>query len=294
MAFKHATKKQAKLRLAVLGPSGSGKTYSALSIAAPLAASNGGNGKIAVVDTEHGSASKYADRFVFDVSELTNYHPSGYVDAIHEAEKLGYDVVILDSLSHAWTGTGGVLDVVGGNFNNWRTGTPLHNSLIEAILAARIHVIATMRVKTEWVVETVEKNGSKKTEPRKVGTGPVQRDGMDYEFDVVGVLDEAHTMRVDKTRCQAIDGRTFHKPGAEFTQHLIDWLSDGVANPELEKAVAAGMDLIADRTKTIDDVGAALKAHVAGLPDALRDEARARLGVQFRVREAADRAEGKA
>ena len=95
--FKKATKSQAKLRMAITGPSGSGKTYSALSIAAPL-------GHAAVIDTECGSASKYADLFDFDVLELSEYHPRNYIEAIKAACAAGYDVLIIDSLSHAWSG----------------------------------------------------------------------------------------------------------------------------------------------------------------------------------------------
>src|SRR5690606_34635021 len=103
--FKKATKSQAKLRMAITGPSGSGKTYTALSVGTPL-------GRIAVIDTERGSASKYADLFDFDVLELTEYNPRNYIEAIRAACAGGYDVLIIDSLSHAWSGQGGVLELV--------------------------------------------------------------------------------------------------------------------------------------------------------------------------------------
>ena len=94
--FKKATKSQIKIRLALSGASGAGKTFSALSIASYL-----GN-SIAVIDTEHGSASRYADKFSFDVCELENHHPFKYIEAIETAEQAGYEVIIIDSLSHAW------------------------------------------------------------------------------------------------------------------------------------------------------------------------------------------------
>ncbi|SKB01142.1 AAA domain-containing protein, partial [Caloramator quimbayensis] len=153
MGFQKATKKQAKARIGLIGPSGAGKTYTSLALATGLGK------KIALIDTEHGSASKYADKFDFDVLELDNYNPQHYINAIKEAGKLGYDVLIIDSLSHAWAGTDGALELAdknsikyGGNkFAAWRDITPLHNKLIEAIISSPCHIIATMRAKTQYI-----------------------------------------------------------------------------------------------------------------------------------------------
>ena len=105
--FQKAVKYEAKLRLAIAGPSGAGKTYTALAVATSLGS------RVALVDTEHGSASKYADLFDFDVMELAPpFHPDRFGDAISMAADEGYDVVVLDSVSHAWNGTGGALELV--------------------------------------------------------------------------------------------------------------------------------------------------------------------------------------
>ena len=103
--FKRATKTQIRLRLALSGASGSGKTMSSLAIASHLGQ------RIAVIDTERGSASRYADLFEFDVLELESFHPTKYISAIKAAESAGYDVLIIDSLSHAWIGKDGELDL---------------------------------------------------------------------------------------------------------------------------------------------------------------------------------------
>ncbi|MFA5573069.1 MAG: ATP-binding protein, partial [Candidatus Bathyarchaeia archaeon] len=226
--FQRATKKQAKARIGLIGPSGSGKTYTAL-----MLATNMGK-KIALIDTEHGSASKYADKFSFDVLELANYHPQNYIDGIKNAETAGYDVLIVDSLSHAWSGTGGILDIVdtataksrsGNAFTTgWREATPIHNDLIDTILSAKLHLIATMRSKTEYVLEDDGKGGKR---PRKVGMAPVQRDGMEYEFDIVGDMDQQHNFIISKTRCEALDGAVINKPGVELAAQIMEWLSDG-------------------------------------------------------------------
>ena len=228
--FSKATKTRAKLRMALVGASGNGKTYSALSVASAF-------GKTAVIDTERGSASKYAGIFNFDVLELTDYHPQKYIDAIKAAAGAGYDVLIIDSLSHAWSGTGGVLEIVdkaaarsqGNKFAGWRDGTPLHNALVDAILNAPLHVIVTMRSKTEYVLEKDERTG--KTQPRKVGLAPVQRDGMEYEFDLVGDMDADNTFIVTKSRIPDLHSAVIAKPGVALGETLLAWLSDGAEPP---------------------------------------------------------------
>lgn len=228
--FKRATKSQAKLRMAIMGPSGSGKTYTSLSVAAALASATS---KVAVIDTEHGSASKYGDKFTFDVLELSDYHPQQYIDAIHAAGEGSYDVLVIDSLSHAWNGAGGVLEIVDraarrsdskNTFAAWRDATPLHNQLVEALLSVPLHLITTMRSKTEYVLERDERG---KMTPRKVGLAPVQREGMEYEFDVVAEMDMKNTLYVTKTRISRLAGKVIPYPDAALGETLKAWLLDG-------------------------------------------------------------------
>lgn len=235
--FKPATKSASKLRLGLGGPAGSGKTFTALTIATALGQ------RVAVVDTEHGSASKYSDIFKFDVVELDSFHPQNYIDAIHEAEAESYDTLILDSLSHAWMGKDGALELKdkatarsrsGNSFDAWREVTPLHNALVEAMIASRLHLIATLRSKTEYVVETDERGKSK---PRKIGLAPVQRDGLEYEFDVYGELDQDNTLIIGKTRCPALAGGVIRKPGAELAAVLMDWLGQAVKCDDCGKEI---------------------------------------------------------
>lgn len=235
MAFKKAVKYDAKLRMALAGPSGSGKTYTSLVLAHALA--NGG--AVAVVDTERGSASKYADVFpAFDVLELDTFHPQQYIDAIHEAEQAGYAVLVIDSLSHAWNGPGGLLELVENiakrsksqsTFNAWSEATPLQNRLIDAITRANLHIIVTMRTKTEYVVEQNERGRSA---PRKVGTAPVQRADVEYEFDVYADMDVDNSLIVHKSRCSALAGAVIAKPGPEVAHTLKAWLQGTEPAPE--------------------------------------------------------------
>ena len=225
--FAPAVKTEAKLRLAIAGPSGSGKTYTALAVATALA----DGGKVAVLDTEHGSASKYADLFAFDVlNESAPFHPDKVTAAINDAGRGGYAVLILDSMSHFWNGPGGMTDIVDdiarrmkspNSFAAWKDGTPIQQKMIEAIVSAPLHIIATMRSKQDYILETDERG---KQRPRKVGMAPIQRDGFEYEFDVFIDMDNDNTGMIAKTRCPALTNGVFRKPGADVANILRDWL----------------------------------------------------------------------
>jgi hypothetical protein len=224
--FKKANKSSIKIRLALVGISGSGKTYSALSIAQNLGDS------VALIDTEHGSAAKYADLFSFDCCELESFHASKYIEAIETASN-SYDALIIDSLSHAWMGKDGALEQVDriakrsqreNTFAAWRDVTPLHNQLVESLLACKCHLIVTMRSKSDYVMEEYETGGKKKTRPVKVGLAPVQRDGLEYEFDIVADMDKDNNLIVTKTRCPALNGAVISKPGKQFAETLKNWI----------------------------------------------------------------------
>lgn len=224
MAFQRAVKHDAKLRMTINGPAGSGKTFTALLFASELGR------RVAVVDTEHGSASKYADLWQFDVLELDSFHPQHYIDAIHDAEQAGYDVIVLDSLSHAWMGTDGLLDEVDkiakrnrntNTFAAWKDATPIQNKLVDTIIGARLHVIATMRTKQDYIIQEDEKG---RKVPKMVGMAPVQREGMEYEFDIVAEMDNDNVMRIVKTRCPALSGGIFKKPSADVVATIKAWL----------------------------------------------------------------------
>jgi hypothetical protein len=230
MGFRRAERKKAKLRLGIVGPAGSGKTYSSLLVAKGL------GGKVAVIDTENGSGDLYAHLMEYDVCTLdAPYTVDKYVKAIEEAERGGYDTIIIDSLSHAWAGEGGLLDQQGkiadagrGNsYTAWRQITPMHNRFVEAMLTSKCHVIATMRSKTEYVLET---NDRGKQEPKKVGMAPVQREGMDYEFTTVLELATNHNATVSKDRTSLFDGQIF-KPSEKTGEALLAWLETGVDTP---------------------------------------------------------------
>lgn len=226
LQIKKAVKYGAKLRLALYGPAGSGKTYTALSIAHEMA----GEKRVLVIDTERGSASKYADIFDFDVIELPNFHPHTYIEAIRLAVAAKeYSVLIIDSATHEWDGTKGALELAGDKFQNWAKVTPMHNAFIDAMLNADIHLICTMRAKEEHVMETVV--GKEKPQVRSLGIEPIQRKYMQYEFDVVGSLDVDNNLSVVKTRCSELHGSNFYRAGKQVADIMLRWL-DGIPAPQ--------------------------------------------------------------
>jgi len=226
LTFTQATKEQAKLRLALFGPSGSGKTFTALRLATGL------GGSIALIDTERGSASKYADRFTFDVLELPAKDICTYCQAIDAAGKAGYDTLIVDSLTHAWQELLDDVDRIakakyrGNTWAAWSEGTPKQRQLVDTILNFGGHIIATMRVKTEWVTDTDSKG---RATPKRVGLAPQQGKGIEYEFDLLMELSPEHVVNVLKDRTGKFQDRTVEKPGEDLGKELAEWLMDGAA-----------------------------------------------------------------
>lgn len=226
MAFKKAVKSQSKLRAAMFGPSGAGKTYSALAIA------SGMGSKIALIDSEHSSASKYADRFEFDQVNLDSKSIGEYVAYIKEAAASDYDVLIIDSLSHAWQTLIESIDKLanakfrGNTWAAWSEGTPEQRKLVEAITSFPGHIIATMRSKTEW--QTSNGDGSKKTGPVRVGLAPEQGKGIEYEFDILFEISPEHLAHIIKDRTGKFQDKIIEKPGVEFGKQLVAWLNEGV------------------------------------------------------------------
>lgn len=223
--FKRAVKHAAKARVALMGPAGSGKSYTMLQLATLLA---GPNGKVAAVDTERGSLSKYADLFAFDVIELDSYSPENFLATMDVAEAEKYDVICFDSLSHFWMGKDGALEFVDmaskkhrDGMGGWKDFSPIERRMVDRMTGSPAHVVVTMRTKTEYQ-EITDNNGKKKRV--KIGLAPVQRAGLEYEFDLVGYMDDENNLIVDKTRCPDMSGKIYTKPGAKDFAAFVSWL----------------------------------------------------------------------
>lgn len=238
--FKKAERRRAKLKIALTGPSGSGKTYSALLLAKGLTAGK----KIAFIDTENESASLYADTKgmpEYDVLVITQpYTIKKYQDAIKAAVDAEYGALVIDSITHAWAGEGGllskkeVLDSRGGNsYTNWASITKDHEAFKASLLNADIHLICTMRSKQDYALVENDKG---KIAPKKLGMAPIQREGMEYEFTTVLDMDMSHHAEASKDRTGLFDGQIF-KPTEETGKALAKWLEGGKEEkkPELSR-----------------------------------------------------------
>lgn len=233
-SFKKATKEAAKLRLALFGVSGSGKTYTALRIATGL------GGKIAVIDTERNSACKYSDRFDFDVCNATKPSIENLKMFIEEAKS--YDILIIDSMTHAWLELLQEVEKIaktkfGGNtWSAWSEGTPKQMSLINALLDFPGHIIATMRTETNWTTTTNDKG---KVVPVRVGEAPKQGKGIEYEFDMLMQISSEHDALVIKDRTGKFQDEVIPMPDENFGKSLGEWLKEGKKEEKKEPETVA-------------------------------------------------------
>lgn len=192
-----------------------------------------------MIDTERGSGDLYGDLFDYDIITLeAPFKPDKYIEAIRTAEAAGYDVIIIDSLSHAWSDEGGLLDQAdkksasGANrFTLWAELTPQHNALVKAMLTSPKHIIATMRTKQAYLMEEyVDNKGGKKQKPVKMGLAPIQREGMDYEFTVMFDIDQNHNAHASKDRTNMFKNEHFIIDSA-IGKRVYDWLMTGTPDP---------------------------------------------------------------
>lgn len=268
--FTPATKHLARARVALIGPPGSGKTYTGLKLATAFADGT----RPAVIDTERGSASKYADEFGFDTLNLTDFHPQALINALGVAAQNGYTSILIDSLSHFWSGANGMLEQAdqraksNNSFSGWKEVRPLERAMIDAILDYPGHVVVAMRSKVAYEIQT---NDRGKKEPVKLGTKPDQREGIEYEMDIVGDMADG-TLSVTKSRAVALTGAVVHHPGEEFAAEILGWLRNGVVSPEAAeiagKALADGVTVEDLRQLHADAKSRGLLGAIVEDPDA--------------------------
>ena len=223
MQLRQSERKQAKIKMALQGSAGAGKTFSALLLAQGL--TNGDLSKVAIIDTENGSADLYAHLGNYNVVSLKPpFTPQQYVDAIELCENSGMNVIILDSISHCWDY---LLDyhssLAGNSFTNWAKIKPLEKLFVDKILQCNAHVIATMRTKQDYVLN--QKDG--KFIPEKVGLKAVQRDGLDYEFTLVFDIDIKHFAVSSKDRTEIFMGKPEFKITSETGRMILEWCNSG-------------------------------------------------------------------
>lgn len=232
MELKTSQRKSAKIRLSLQGPPGSGKSLSSLKIAQGLI---GDLTKVCVVDSERGSANLYAHLGPYYVLDLDEpFTPEKYIEAIKLCENSGIECLILDSISHEWTGKGGILEIhekttsamrVPNSFTAWASVTPRHQAFIDAILQSKCHVITTIRTKTEYIIS--ERNG--KNVPQKVGMAAVQRDGFEYEVSISLDIDDEHMALSSKDRTGLFSDKGKFRITTDTGKLIRDWCNSGAS-----------------------------------------------------------------
>lgn len=223
MQLRQSERRKAKIKMALQGSAGSGKTYSSLLLAQGL--TNGDFSKVAIIDTENGSADLYAHLGNYNVLTLTPpFTPDNYIKAIDVCEKAGIEVIIIDSISHCWDY---LLDyhssLAGNSFTNWAKIKPLEKAFMDKILQCDAHVIATMRTKQDYVLN--QKDG--KFVPEKVGLKAVQRDGIDFEFTLVFDIDIKHFAVSSKDRTGLFMGKPEFTINPSTGRKILEWCNSG-------------------------------------------------------------------
>ena len=225
--LRKASKQAKKLRILFSASSGSGKTYGALKTAYGLC---GDWSKICVIDTERDSASLYADMGEFNTIALdAPYTPERFIEAIKAAEDAEMDVIIIDSITHEWSGSpGGCLDLhakLGGSFQDWSKITPRHNKFIDAILTSKCHVFCTVRRKEEYALST---NANGRLQVQKMGMGEVTRDGFSYEMDLVfEITNSNHLTIASKDRTNLFVNEPEFLLSEKTGTTLKEWAANG-------------------------------------------------------------------
>lgn len=239
-----ASRQKKFARVLMEGPTGAGKTKSSLLLASGMLRPGK---QIFCIDTERESASLYANEIPFITTQLVPpYTPERYIECIRSVPVDQCGVLIIDSITHEWKGEGGCLQIIdamsGNKYTNWGTVGKRHQAFIEAILNAPFDVICCCRSKMAHAQE--EENGKKVV--KKLGMEMEQRDGFDYEVDLVLTIDQrTHYATATKNRTSLwADGTPFLiTPGEGYK--LREWLDTETADPNTVFAY----DLIAQASR---------------------------------------------
>lgn len=228
MKLHKAQRHQVKLRLGLSGASGFGKTYSALLLAYGI---TNDWSKIAIIDTENGSASLYSHLGAYNVLTLEEpYTPERYIQAIETCELSEIDVIIIDSITHEWSGKGGCLEIhesLGGKFQDWAKVSPRHQAFIDKILNSRCHVITTVRRKIDYSMDT---DMSGKSKVIKHGTKEVTREGFEYELTAnFELINDNHLAKASKDRTGLFMDFPEFIINSSTGQKLIEWCNSGIS-----------------------------------------------------------------
>ena len=227
MNLQKAQKQRVKLRIGISSPSGFGKTYSALLMAFGMTQDWT---KIAVIDTENGSANLYAELGEYNTLNLeAPYSPERYIQALKTCEKASMEVIVIDSITHEWNGKGGCLQIheqLGGRFQDWGKLTPRHQAFIDAILTSSCHVITTVRKKIDY---SMDKDSNGRTKVVKLGLKDITREGLDFEMTTFfEIINDNHLVISSKDRTNLFSNKPEFKITSNTGKLLVKWCNNDI------------------------------------------------------------------
>jgi len=233
MKLQIAQRHQIKLRLGLSGASGFGKTYSALLLAYGI---TNDWSNIAIIDTENGSASLYSHLGGYNVLTLTEpYTPERYIQAIEACELSNIEVIIIDSITHEWSGKGGCLEIhenLGGRFQDWARVSPRHQSFIDKILNSNCHIITSVRRKVDYSMDS-DSNGKSKV--IKHGTKEITREGFEYELTAnFEIINDKHLCKASKDRTGLFSESPEFIISTQTGKKLIEWCNSGISMEDVK------------------------------------------------------------
>jgi hypothetical protein len=229
MKLQKAARKKSYLKLNLSAPSGAGKTMGALLMAKGLV---GDWDRIAVIDTENGSASLYSHLGEFNTIDLEPpFSPERYIQAIDTCLSSGMECIIIDSSTHEWSGPGGCIDIneklaqakyKNNTWSAWNETTPRHDAFIQKVLQSRCHIITCTRSKMETVMGEDKK-------VKKVGLKDIQRDGWEYELTVSLNIDrDTHMAMASKDRTGLFEGKDPFVINENTGLMIKEWCESGL------------------------------------------------------------------
>ena len=236
MKLQIAQRHQVKLRLGLSGASGFGKTYSALLLAYGI---TNDWSKIAIIDTENGSASLYSHLGDYNALTLEEpYNPERYIQALETCEKSGMEVIIIDSITHEWSGKGGCLELheqLGGKFQDWAKISPRHQAFIDKILQSSCHIITTVRRKVDYAMDS-DMNGRSKVV--KHGTKEITREGFEYELTAnFELINENHLAKASKDRTGLFMNKAEFVINSTTGKKLMEWCNTGISVGKIKEEI---------------------------------------------------------
>lgn len=236
MQLTRAERHQVKLRLGLSGASGFGKTYSALLLAHGI--TNDWN-KIAIIDTENGSASLYSHLGDYNTLTLNEpFNPERYIEAIETCEKSAMEVIIIDSISHEWSGKNGCLELheqLGGKFTDWSKISPRHQAFIDKILKSNCHIITTVRRKVDYSMDA-DMNGKSKVV--KHGTKEITREGFEYELTAnFELINDKHLAKASKDRTGLFMDKPEFIINSATGKKLMEWCNKGISIDKIKEDI---------------------------------------------------------